>query len=278
VGDVFASTKAVCGACRVVVRDRPHTYRRAKNPSFRSAAMIRSPISPTENPFRARPTSNICGTSCAGVWPTAPIAISSSHIPTNTRRNTMAIARWARRPTRQRTRTRSIQRLGPSSTAGSICRTTNIGCKYGGKRPRNTSGGPTPTGRPLRICRSRASSGHPAPLLRRRPRSRCATAGIGSSWPGRSRATGRQRRRQGRPGGADRAGRQERRRLPRCRRRGGQGHCLYGQLRHRACRIRQIRRFAPALFRPTFAEERDSPCTAIGQARSPSPTFSAGGV
>ena len=76
---------------------------------------------------------------------------------------------------------------------------------------------------------------------------------------------GRQCRRQGRYAGADRAGRQERRRVPRCWRRDGQGHCLYRQLRHTACRIRQIRRFARALFRPAFAKEHDGPLAAIGQ-------------
>jgi hypothetical protein len=70
---------------------------------------------------------------------------------------------------------------------------------------------------------------------------------------------------QGRYAGADRAGREKRRRVPRFRRRDGQRHCLYGQLRHTSCRIRQIRRFAFALFRPAFTEERDGPRAAIGQ-------------
>src|ERR1700730_1507434 len=45
---------------------------------------------------------------------------------------------------------------------------------------------------------------------------------------------------------------------------------IFGQLRHRVRRIRQIHRFAPALFRPAFAEERDDPRAAIGRSRFPS--------
>jgi hypothetical protein len=41
----------------------------------------------------------------------------------------------------------------------------------------------------LEIWQHRRLSGRLAPLLRRQPRSRCATAGIGSSLPGKSRAT-----------------------------------------------------------------------------------------
>ena len=44
----------------------------------------------------------------------------------------------------------------------------------------------------------------------------------------------------------------------RCRRRRGQGRGLYGQLRHTAGRIRQIRRFAAEQPRPAFTEERDA--------------------
>ena len=54
-------------------------------------------------------------------------------------------------------------------------------------------------------------------------------------------------------------------RVPQCRWRDGQGHYFYGQLRHTSRGIRQIRRFAPALFRPAFAEERDGPRAAIGR-------------
>ena len=55
------------------------------------------------------------------------IAICSARIRSTTRRNTTAIVRWARRATRQRTRTPSIRRLGPSSTASFIWSTTAIG-------------------------------------------------------------------------------------------------------------------------------------------------------
>ena len=107
------------------------------------------------------------GTNCAGALPAASIAICSPRIRSATRRNTTATARWARRTTRRRTRTRSIPRPGPSSTASSIWRTTAIGWRNGGNRPRSTSSGPTRAGRPSRICRTRSSSGRPAPPLRR---------------------------------------------------------------------------------------------------------------
>ena len=79
---------------------------------------------------------------------------------------------------------------------------------------------------------------------------------------------GRECRRQGRYAGADRAGWQECRCVPQGRRRNRQRYCLYGQPCHGACRIRQIRRSAPALFRPAFAEEHDRPHAAIVRAQT----------
>ena len=64
--------------------------------------------------------SSIRGTDCAGALSAVNIAISLREIRSITHRNTMATVRWECRPTRRRTRTQLIQRLGPSSTVSSI--------------------------------------------------------------------------------------------------------------------------------------------------------------
>ena len=125
-------------------------------------------------------------------WPSPPgsIAPCSSRIRSTTRRNTTAIAPWARRTTRRRTRTPSIRRPGPLSTANSISRTTGTGSRSGERTPRSTSSTRTRAGPPSRLCLTRSSSDHPAPLRRRPRSSHCVMAGIGSLLPASSHATG----------------------------------------------------------------------------------------
>jgi hypothetical protein len=140
--------RRLSGCCS---RSSSHLPRGAKNPGFRSAAMIRSLTSATENPSRARPNSNICGTSCAGALLAASIANHSPRIRTATRHNTTAIARWEWRPARRGTRIRSTPRLGRSSTASSISLICGKGWTPGARTPPNTSNKPTGTGRRSRI-------------------------------------------------------------------------------------------------------------------------------
>ena len=83
---------AVLGFLLAMVLVPPHG---ATNPGFQSAVTIRSPISPTGDPFRAVPNSNTSGTSCAGASPAGSIAPCSSRIRSTTHRNTTAIAPWA---------------------------------------------------------------------------------------------------------------------------------------------------------------------------------------
>ena len=108
--------------------------------------MTRSPISPTENPFRASPNSNICGTRLRWRFASAEhrdlfVKDPNHYAP----QYDGYCAMGASNDEGRRTRIRSIPRLGPSSTASSIWRTTAIGWTYGAKTPRRTSSGPTPS-------------------------------------------------------------------------------------------------------------------------------------
>ena len=176
--------------------------------------------------------------------------------PRAMRRNTTAIVRWARRWTRRRTRTPSIQRPGPSSTASCICSTRRLlaGAMAG------TGQGVHKAGR-RELAGHRGSAGtqplsdHPALPPRPRPRSHCAMAATGWSSAARSRAT-----RPGMSSGRVICGRRSNRSakcrcVPQGRRRNRQQYCIYGQPCHGACGTRQIRRPASALLRPTLAGE-----------------------
>ena len=176
---------ALAGLLFAAVLDLPPV---ARSPSFRSAAMIRSRISPMGNRFRERPKSNICGTNCAGALPATRTVIYSSRIRTATRRNTMAIARWARRMTTEAHK----DTVDPEAWAivdGKLYLTHNqYWLQVWRENAEEHIKQGDQIGRPSRIWRRRRLSGRLAPLLRRQPRSRCATAGIGSCR-GKPRAT-----------------------------------------------------------------------------------------
>ena len=207
-----------------------------------------------EGRFRARRSLSTSGANCAGALPAVSTAICSSRIRSATHPNTTVIVRWARRTRLRRTRTRWTQRLGPSSTASSTWYTATIGWRNGAKRPRSTLSRLTRTGRPSRIFRTRSSSDHPVlpprlqlwSALRDGKRLLVIGAQVPRDEAGKVVGKGDMRAQ------IEQVGKN----VGACLKAGwrnSQRHCLYDQLRHGACRVRQKRRSAAALFRPAFA-------------------------
>ncbi len=99
--------------------------------------------------------------------------------------------------------------------------------------------------------------------------SHCATAGVCWSSAARFRATMPARSSGRRYAGADRAGRQEHRRVPQGRRRNSQRHCLYDQLRHGAADFDKYADLLPRYFGPPSPERANGPCAAVVEPRLP---------
>ena len=256
--------KLVHGLCA-----RPFAPAWAMNRGSRSAAMTRSLILPMENPFRASPNSSICGTDCAGALPAASIAISLREIRSITRRNTTATARW------DVERRGGAQGHGRSRSLGHRRRQALFGAQpllaagMARKREGAYPPGRPRLGRPSKICRHRRSSGRRAPLLRPRPRSRCAMAAIGSSSAARSRAT--------RPAMSSakaicrrRSNKLARTSMPASRPAARRSRTLFLRSSHvtQPAEFDKYADLLPALFRSAFAEEHDGR-HAIGQPGSP---------